>query len=184
MVIRLPPLNGARLSAVNGLPVDEADEVRIATVEHWGRPDSAVYLDFRMAPSMPLLEFAVVEHLLRPEELLGEEAFARPPEYAPDIVRWSDRALLRTPVRLSLERGAVNSWRPTAGATVEDSPPAAGEPGLADTIDAADPAGGDTVSQDLAADTVRGPLPADSVLQRRPAEAAPGLGSPCPAPAA
>jgi hypothetical protein len=39
----------------------------------------------------------VVEHLLRPQELLGPEAFQRPATLAPDITWLSDRAVLRTP---------------------------------------------------------------------------------------
>ena len=37
----------------------------------------------------------VIEHMLRPSELLGEETFSRPAHLAPNVVWMNDRAMLR-----------------------------------------------------------------------------------------
>jgi len=85
---------GTRLVALNGrsLPVQE----RPTLVEHWGQPDPVVLLDLEI-PAGRDLEMDVVEHLLRPADIVGEEPFRRPPELAPDITWLSDRAVLRSP---------------------------------------------------------------------------------------
>lgn len=66
----------------------------IEWVEHWGTPDSMVTLDLEMPASAPI-DLFVIEHLLRPERLLGDDAFSRPPDLAPDVTRLSDRAMFR-----------------------------------------------------------------------------------------
>jgi hypothetical protein len=89
-----PEGGGTRLTAINGraLPL----EPRPTLVEHWGTPDPVILLDLEMAAgTQPELD--VVEHLLRPQELVGPEPFQRTPELAPDIVWKSDRAMIRTP---------------------------------------------------------------------------------------
>ncbi|MEQ9399663.1 MAG: M20/M25/M40 family metallo-hydrolase [Longimicrobiales bacterium] len=174
LLVRLPAVATPRLVAVNGRPVEEAysmaTEVRAPTsIEHWGRPDSLVYLDFELAPDVRSLEMDVVEHLLRPEEVVGAGVFDRPETLAPNIRRSSDRVYVRTPVSLPLEPGATNAWAPGSPLGVGD--PAVGDlaagdtAGASDTLDAA-PADSvpapatDAVQQDtVAADTV----PADTV---------------------
>lgn len=81
-----------RLTAINGQPLSNVEELR--WMSHWGEPDGSLVLDLTMPPASPI-DVHVVEHLLRPEELLGRDAFRRPPELAPDIERLSDRALFR-----------------------------------------------------------------------------------------
>lgn len=94
----LMPESGARIVAVNGQPLASASEARV--VQHWGEPDGgAVDLEIRVPQNGPV-EFAVVEHLFRPAELVGAATFARPPELAPNINRASDRAVLRTAVSI------------------------------------------------------------------------------------
>jgi hypothetical protein len=90
---RVPEAGGTRITALNGraLPVEDA-----TLVEHWGTPAPAIVLDLEVASDSEL-EIDVVEHLLRPEELVGTGAFQRPPELAPDITWLSDRAMIRTP---------------------------------------------------------------------------------------
>ncbi|NJD19119.1 MAG: M28 family peptidase, partial [Gemmatimonadetes bacterium] len=85
---------GTRLVALNGrsLPVQE----RPTVAEHWGQPDPVIVLDLEI-PSGRELDVDVVEHLLRPAEILGDEPFRRPPELAPDVTWLSDRAVLRSP---------------------------------------------------------------------------------------
>jgi hypothetical protein len=89
-----PEGGGTRLTAVNGRSVP-AESVP-TRVEHWGTPDPVVILDLEMAEGTQP-EMDVVEHLLRPQELVGPEPFQRVPELAPDIVWKSDRAMIRTP---------------------------------------------------------------------------------------
>ena len=64
-------------------------------------------LDFALTDSGEPLSLFVVEHLLRPEELLGEGTFARPPELAPDVRKYSDRVVIRTEVRVDVREGVV-----------------------------------------------------------------------------
>jgi hypothetical protein len=91
---RFPEGGSTRLVALNGraLPVESSPTF----VEHWGVPAPAILLGLELSPGAAL-EMDVVEHLLRPGELVGTAAFQRPPELAPDITWLSDRAMLRTP---------------------------------------------------------------------------------------
>lgn len=82
------------MRAVNGRPLPTQE--RPTRVEHWGTPEGAVRLSLEL-PAGREPDFTVVEHLLRPEELLGSGFFQRPPHLAPDITELSDRAILRTP---------------------------------------------------------------------------------------
>ena len=43
-----------------------------------------------------MLELNIVEHTLRPQEILSADVFERPEKLAPDITRLSDRAMLLT----------------------------------------------------------------------------------------
>jgi hypothetical protein len=89
-----PEGGGTRPTAINGRLVPQ--ENRTTMVEHWGTPDPVVFLELEMADGTQP-EMDVVEHLLRPQEILGAEPFQRAPELAPDIVWKSDRAMIRTP---------------------------------------------------------------------------------------
>ena len=92
--VRLSEEGPERITAVNGHPVTAED--RPTTVDHWGIPDPYIVLDIETVPGAAL-GLDVVEHLLRPEEVLGPEPFRRPAELAPDITWLSDRAVFRTP---------------------------------------------------------------------------------------
>ncbi|MDX1492906.1 MAG: hypothetical protein R3253_02440, partial [Longimicrobiales bacterium] len=81
-----------RLAAIDGQPLSNVEQLR--WLEHWGAPDTAVALELASPAGSPL-DLHVVEHLLRPEELLGRDAFTRPAELAPNINRLSDRAIFR-----------------------------------------------------------------------------------------
>lgn len=146
MLVEIPEEAG--LVSVNGraLPAPaQAGEgpERVARLEHWGRPVDAVVLELRVPPGLETLTLPVVEHLLRPEELLGEEPWRRPPDMAPNVVRDSDRAMIRTPLRVALTPGAVATPAPAgaaSGAPVDDTlPPPAGP--SADSLPAGDTAG-------------------------------------------
>jgi len=77
-------------------------------LEHWGTPaEGTLLLDFEVGPMAAAIDLVVVEHHLRPWELLGSEPWRRPPDLAPDITQLSDRAMIRTVVRLELGAGAA-----------------------------------------------------------------------------
>jgi hypothetical protein len=94
MQFRFPEGGGTRLVALNGRSLPTPDRPTLA--EHWGRPDPVVVLDLEI-PAARVLEMDVVEHLLRPGEILGDGPFQRPAELAPDITWLSDRAVFRCP---------------------------------------------------------------------------------------
>jgi hypothetical protein len=108
---RLVSLNGRALAAPGTLE----------WADHWGMPDSAVMLELEMPASTPI-DLFIVEHLLRPEELLGTGAFARPPDLAPDVTRLSDRAMFRFSVAAFADPRYGLIRRPAGpGAPVPDS---------------------------------------------------------------
>ena len=96
---------GPRLAGLNGRPLTGGD--RPVRLTHWGTPEGAVLLDFQVGPADTVLEFAVIEHHLRPGEIVGGNIFARPPELAPNIRMLSDRAMIRTVVSVDLVSGEV-----------------------------------------------------------------------------
>jgi hypothetical protein len=92
--------------------------------DHWGVPEDAVTLELAMPAADPI-GLTVIEHLLRPKELLGAEPFERPANLAPDITRRSDRAVFRFSVAAFADpRHAF--MRPT-GASPEVAPSAAAD---------------------------------------------------------
>jgi hypothetical protein len=85
--------NGTRVVSVNGRPI--ADPFSVRSVDHWGIPDPRVVLELEM-PAGADIELTISEHHLRPAEILGPGTFQRPPGLQPDVLRWSDRAILTT----------------------------------------------------------------------------------------
>ena len=105
---------GSRLAALNGKAVSgRASPWRM---EHWGEPEGGVLLDFDRSSAGDVLHFTIVEHHLRPGELLGNTVFARPADLAPNIRMLSDRAMIRTTVSVDVSTGAVTFVRATEGA--------------------------------------------------------------------
>ena len=93
---QLDPLSSTRLLALNGRAVTDSGSLTWA--EHWGEPDSLVMLNLALSAGEPL-GLHIVEHLLRPEEIVGLDGmFRRPPELAPDVNAASDRAVFRSSV--------------------------------------------------------------------------------------
>ena len=80
--------------AINGHALP--DGARPTLLSHWGVPDPIVVLDLEM-PEGASPEMDVVEHMLRPQELVGDAPFQRPPTLAPDIRAMSDRFMARLP---------------------------------------------------------------------------------------
>ena len=102
------------LAAVNETAVPAAGPV--SQLEHWGTRAGGVLLDFNRSADDDLLRFTVVEHHLRPGELVGADRFARPPELAPNIRTLSDRAMIRTRVTVDLQAREVRIEEQGAGA--------------------------------------------------------------------
>jgi len=118
---RVPEGGSTRITALNGRPLPLEEDATV--VDHWGAPDPAIVLDLEVAPDSEL-QMDVVEHLLRPAELVGTGAFQRPPELAPDITWLSDRAMIRTPasvLQLHTEPPPFPVGDAETGATEEQS---------------------------------------------------------------
>ncbi len=81
---------GTRLTSINGVAISSPETVRLA--DHWGEPDGAVVLELTMPPTEPI-GLHVLEHLFRPEEIVGPDVFARPADLAPNTNWMSDRAM-------------------------------------------------------------------------------------------
>jgi hypothetical protein len=85
--------SGTRLLSINGKAVPDPSAMRWAF--HAGDPNPVVLLELEV-PENETLELSIVEHTLRPQEILGAGVFERPEALAPDITRLSDRAMLLT----------------------------------------------------------------------------------------
>jgi hypothetical protein len=125
----------AAVTSVGGRPVPDAEAGAgpVRRVVHWGRPQEALRVGVRVPAGVATLPLTVVEHLLRPEELLGEEPWRRPADMAPNVTLDSDRAILRTPLRVALTVGRSPSAPGDAGpgAAPADTLPATGAPATA-----------------------------------------------------
>jgi hypothetical protein len=102
-----------RFLSVNGTAVERPGAV--GWIDTWGVPDTLVVLEVDMPPEEPI-GVTVVEQLLRPSEVLGPDAFARPPELAPDVVAGSDRALFRFSIASFADPRHPSAPAPFAGA--------------------------------------------------------------------
>ena len=121
--------SGTRLLSINGKPVPDPGAMEWAF--HAGEPDPVVLLELEV-PADEHLELNIVEHTLRPQEILGAGVFERPETLAPDITRLSDRAMLLTRfASTSFDEGdaapfdlgqLLDSFVAGSGNTVEASP--------------------------------------------------------------
>ena len=154
--------DGPALAAVNGKSVP--GDRRGSRIEHWGTPEGdGVFLDFAHEESAGDLRFAVVEHHLRPSELLGTDRFARPPELAPNIRMLSDRAMIRTVFSVNVGTGEVRMETASEPAGAEEDVGAEQEPVAAEADTVAAP--GDSVRPDtIRPDTI----PAEGHLHPTP----------------
>ena len=91
-----------RLLSINGKGLAEPKELRWA--DHWGEPDGSVVLDLEVQLGAPIGLY-IIEHMLRPAELLGDDTFARPTHLVPNVVWMSDRAMLRSSVARLVDPG-------------------------------------------------------------------------------
>lgn len=143
--IQLRMADGVVLESINGMSLDDPGAIRMA--EHWGEPDGFVVLELRMPSDTPI-GVHVVEHLLRPDEIVGEGRFDRPGRLAANVNRMSDRAVFRFSVaELADPRHAI--------VTVPAPPP-----GLFDDPEA--PMVGDTLEAVPSDSVSAGPLVGDA----------------------
>lgn len=127
LLLRLPA-QGPPLVAVNGAPIREGD--RPERITHWGTPEASVLLDFdgSVAGAGDGLDLVIVEHHLRPGELVGQRYFMRPAELAPNILMLSDRAMIRTALAIDPASGEVRMVTRQAEAEGEGEPAADADP--------------------------------------------------------
>ncbi len=156
------PADGPRLVAVNGKPLRDGERPRQVT--HWGTPEGAVLLDFDGSDA-GAFELVVVEHHLRPGELVGQRYFMRPADLAPNTQTLSDRAMIRTALTVDPEGGQIRTVTEGPGDTgTEEEPTADAEPAAeAEGTDPADTTGAapqidttEAARPDITPDTTRG----------------------------
>lgn len=169
MQLRFPEQGATRVLSLNGhaLPIEGRPEL----VEHWGDPAPAVIVDLEL-PQGAAVDMDVVEHLLRPGELVGAEHFTRPPELAPNVVWMSDRAMVLTPASaLALQYGPPPFTIPSGEEAPPAVEPAGGEapaeaPAAVDSVGAAVPDTGASARPDTARPDTSGAAP-DTTARRR-----------------
>lgn len=150
--------DGPRLVAINGKPLRDGDRPRQVT--HWGVPEGDVLLDFDRSDA-GALALVVVEHYLRPGDLVGQRYFMRPADLAPNTRTLSDRAMIRTVFTVDPEDGEVRTVTEgeedtgAGGDRAADSEPAAEAEGT-DPVDTAAASPGADSAQAARPDTTRG----------------------------
>jgi len=78
-------------------------EQEIRTLTHWGAPrNGAVIVWLETPPEAEWADLILVEHHLRPRELLGGSFFQRPDSLVPNAFLGSDRVIQRTSLRIPL----------------------------------------------------------------------------------
>jgi hypothetical protein len=123
MAFQVDRRGGVRALAVNGRALAGSDS--LLWVEHWGVPDSLVTLDLVTGALAPV-GVHIVEHLLRPGEVVVADVFRRPPQLAPDVAAESDRAVFRSSVDALLAAAPPPSAQMAADSVAA---PVAGTPG-------------------------------------------------------
>ena len=91
-VMRFHLEEGVVLESINGVQLRDPEGAWWA--EHRGEPEGFVALGLKMPAGKPI-DMHVIEHLLRPQEITGEERFERPQHLAPNVNWMSDRAMFR-----------------------------------------------------------------------------------------
>lgn len=101
---------GAAFAKVGGVPLTDAS-LAATTLTHWGRPpDDELLVDVTLPLESSALELIVVEHHLRPRDVLGEHVFQRADSLIANAAADSDRVIQRTVIRLA----AVDVANPAA----------------------------------------------------------------------
>lgn len=125
LLLRLP-VQGPPLVAVNGKPVRGGN--RTERITYWGTPEGSILLDFDGGSAGDGLDLVVVEHHLRPGELVGQRYFMRPAELAPNIRMLSDRAMIRTALAIDPVSGEVRMVTRQAETEIAGEPAGDEEP--------------------------------------------------------
>lgn len=160
------PSGSTRITSINGVAIDSPGDV--VSLEHWGTPDGFVALEVETGADQPI-DLHIVEHLLRPRELLGREPFERPDDLALNVNRLSDRAILRYSVAdFADPRHAIFELDPATELMADSLAPAAGSegstgPGAEDAQPEDGTAGADRGSDDAGAAGDAMTPPADTV---------------------
>ncbi|HET9948061.1 MAG TPA: M28 family peptidase, partial [Longimicrobiales bacterium] len=103
VAIRIPDDAPGELTALGDREWGGGDPP-VRALEHWGRPaDGALGVGVALDASAPELVLEVIEHHLRPREVLGPSYFERSRDLVPDATTGSDRVIQRTRVRLPLD---------------------------------------------------------------------------------
>lgn len=131
----LEPESGTRLRSLNGVELTEPE--RHIGADHWGIPDGFVAVALEMPADEPI-GLHIVEHLLRPEELLGDQPFSRPANLAPDVLRMSDRAMFRYSIAAFVDPRHAIMLPPGPGLGTA-TPDSVGAPAQADSTGALAP---------------------------------------------
>lgn len=101
--LRLVDGVAARLTGVNGRSWDATGATPVRTLTHWGRPEGGeVTVDLQIDAAATRLAFDLLEHHLRPAEVLGENFFQREDSVVADASTGSDRVIQRVRVELPL----------------------------------------------------------------------------------
>lgn len=102
--IHIPDGVDGALTGVGGWPVDDRSGAGSASwrrLTHWGLPEDGVLLvDLMLDAHQEEVTLNVLEHHLRPTEIMGEYFFARADSLIADASVGSDRLIQRTPVRI------------------------------------------------------------------------------------
>ena len=94
-----------------------AESTPVRSLVHWGASEGGpLVVTLSVANELSIVDLLVVEHHLRPDELLGAGYFQRPDSLIPNAALGSDRIVQRTPVRIHI---------PPEGQGIADAPPAA-----------------------------------------------------------
>lgn len=127
---------------------------RITRVLHHGRPQDSVFL-LRVVqdPGLTTLDLEILQHHQRPWELIPGEAWTRPAELAPNVMNQSDRAVIRSSLRLLLNGVSPDPDADSAVLTVPDS---------------ATTAPSDSTAMRAVPDTSSTSMPASAVTDARP----------------
>jgi len=97
----------------------QSDDVPVRRVVHWGRPeDGTLRFAVEVGATTEELELGVVEHSLRPTEVLGSYFFQRPDSMVANTAAGSDRVIQRTLLHVRLE-----SARPHVGGAAQAQAP-------------------------------------------------------------
>ena len=73
------------------------------SLTHWGTgPGDSTFVDVSLGPGVGAFEILVLEHHMRPREVLGQEFFRRPKHIVPNQDLGGDRLIQRTDVRLAV----------------------------------------------------------------------------------